>query len=75
MQFMIITGPAHALTDLHSCCVSGSREDQKVEGVVVMMYEGTMDTLELESNTTLHVFWTIVIAINIGIATISSTWE
>ena len=40
-----------------------------------MMYEGTMDTLELESNTTLHVFGTIVIAINIGIATISSTWE
>lgn len=40
-----------------------------------MMYECTVDALKLEGNTALHVFGTIVISINVGIATISSTYE
>ena len=40
-----------------------------------MMYKGSVDTLKLESNTTLHVIRAIVIAVDVGIATISSTCE
>ena len=62
-------------TDLDSCCVSGSGEDEKVEGVIVMMYECPVDALKQEGNTALHVLGAIVISINVGIATISSTCE
>ena len=40
-----------------------------------MMYKCPVDALKLEGNTTLHVFGAIVISINVGIATISSTYE
>ena len=40
-----------------------------------MMYECTVDALKLEGNTALHVLRAIVISINVGIATISSTCE
>lgn len=66
---------SHAYTDLHNCCVSRGGKDQKIKCVVVMMYEGSVDALKLKSNATLHMLWTVVIAIDIGVATISSTCE